>query len=112
MNKLACFCIVLALGFVNAHAQKFQVTSPKAKPGVAQKKGPALGTPAAKKASSEIMERKVFYSGFLVELAKSEKPLQVVNLRAPLNPKRDLENVVVEPRTGRVLGFRLLSLDF
>ncbi len=112
MNKLACFCIVLALGFVQAQGQKFQAASSKAKPRVAQQKGPVVRTPAVKKAASEIMERKVFYSGFLVELAKSGKPLQVVNWRAPLNPKRDLENLVVEPRTGRVLGFRLFSLDF
>lgn len=112
MNKLACLCIVVALGFVNAQAQKFQATSPKAKPAAAQKKVPVLQPPPAKKAPSEIMERKVFYSGFLVEVAKGNKPLQVVNWRSPVNPKRDLENLVVEPRTGRALGFRLFSLDF
>jgi hypothetical protein len=52
------------------------------------------------------------YSGFLKDLASTNQPFRMISLRQPLDPKKDGENISRDPATGRVMGLKLLSIDF
>jgi hypothetical protein len=57
-------------------------------------------------------EKLVTYSGFLVVVARTNQPGKLLNLRKPLDPIHDAENLRFDMRTGRPNGFRLFSIDF
>ena len=60
----------------------------------------------------KIYKQKLKASGALVELARVKKPGKELSLRNPADPEKDGQNLVTEPKTGRVIGFRLFSLSF
>jgi hypothetical protein len=64
-------------------------------------------SPAAKRP-----EQLVRPDGFLVELSRTNRPLRMLSLRQRADPKRDMRNLVHDPATGRIVGFRLLSFEF
>jgi hypothetical protein len=57
-------------------------------------------------------EKLVTYSGFLVVVARTNQPGKLLNLRKPLDPLHDAENLRFDMRTGRPNSFRLFSIDF
>jgi hypothetical protein len=57
-------------------------------------------------------EKLVTYSGFLVVVARTNQPGKLLNLRKPLDPIHDAENLRFDMRTGRPNSFRLFSIDF
>ena len=57
-------------------------------------------------------EKLVTYSGFLVVVARTNQPGKLLNLRKPLDPVHDAENLRFDMRTGRPNSFRLFSIDF
>ncbi len=107
MKTLLPLLLFLACYSVNAQ-QQVQTSTTKSGQ---EKKGPALQSPARPK--KPLPEQPViFYSGFLVDVARAEKPLKLLSLRAPLDPKRDGENVIRLPASNRPAGFKLFSIDF
>ena len=52
------------------------------------------------------------YSGFLADAARTNQPFRMMSLRQPLDPKQDGENIVRDPVTQRVMGLKLISVDF
>ena len=66
---------------------------------------PALHPPPTKFGGA-----RVTYGGFFVDLAKTEKPLKALDLRAPIKPYDD--NLYTDPQSGKVRGFVLFSIKF
>jgi len=93
-----------------ARAQALQVESPKLV--VEKPKQIELMAPARPKPTTELLRKPVTYSGFLVDLVQTNNPKKLLSLRNPADPKRDLQNVSYDPANGRVMGFRLFSIDF
>jgi hypothetical protein len=82
--------------------------------GKSEKKGAELMTTTVPlpKVSGKAEESRVTYGGLLVDLAKAEKPVNVVSLRTPANPNKDSENLSTDPQTGKARGFVLFSIKF
>jgi len=57
-------------------------------------------------------EQVVRYSGFFTDLSRTNQPLKFLNLRQPLDPIHDTENLHPDMRPGRLNAFRLFSIDF
>ncbi len=71
-----------------------------------------LTTPTRPKPSADLLRKPVTYSGFLVDLVQTNSPRRLLSLRNPSDPKRDAQNLSYDPVTGRVMGFKLFSIDF
>jgi hypothetical protein len=61
---------------------------------------------------NEIKLDGVSYSGILVQLTKTDNPLQLINPAAPAEYGSPEDNVVRDPITGRVSGLKLFSISF
>ena len=64
------------------------------------------------KSGSKTGLKKVAYGGFLTDLARAEKLLQVVNPFSTARALPTAENLNIDPRTGKAEGFKLLSIKF
>src|SRR5437870_13231870 len=100
----------LACSISLARAQALQ--SEMQKPIADKTKQTEITTPTRPKLTSDLLQKQVTYSGFLVDLAKTNTPGRLLSLRKPTDPKRDAQNISYDPMTGRVIGFKLLSIDF
>ena len=60
---------------------------------------------------NEIKGGRVTYSGIFVELAKTDKPLELINPAAPPEYGSSEDNVVRDPQNGRE-GLKLFSIQF
>ncbi len=69
---------------------------------IQRKKSPVPGVP----------DRVLYISGFLIEISKADRPLNFLSLRQPIREKEDLSNLLTDVKTGRPIGFKLISLDF
>ena len=69
----------------------------------------AAGSPSAAKPPRPL---RIIKSGLLVDLARSNYPAQMFSLRVPYRPKEEMENLSIEPRTGRIRGWILFALKF
>lgn len=65
-----------------------------------------------KRVKKALEESPVTYSGFLVELSRSEKKSRFLSLRQPADSKNDYKYVHFDEKTSRPKGFTLFSLDF
>ena len=61
---------------------------------------------------NEIAGKRFSFSGILVELAKVDHPLQLLNPVAPTEYGIGEDNVVRDPITGKVTGLKFLSIQF
>lgn len=52
------------------------------------------------------------YSGILVELEKTDKPLELINPWAPDEYGSPEDNLARDADTGQVLGWKLFSIEF
>ena len=93
-----------------AHAQALQ--SQPQKPASEKPKQTQLIAPARPKPAADLLRQPVTYSGFLVDLVQTNNPRRLLSLRNPSDPKRDAQNISSDPVTGRVIGFKLFSIDF
>lgn len=57
------------------------------------------------------LQRRVTYGGFLADLSKTDRP-KLLNLRAPVTPHRDRQNLYVDPDTGRPRGIVFFAIRF
>ena len=60
---------------------------------------------------NEIKRGHVTYSGILVELAKTDRPFELINPAAPAKYGSGEDNVVRDPNTGRE-GLKFFSIGF
>lgn len=61
---------------------------------------------------NEIKGKNTSYSGILVQLVKTDNPLQLVNPFAPARYGSGQDNLVRSPLTGRATGLKFLSFSF
>jgi hypothetical protein len=62
--------------------------------------------------SNQIVGERFTLSGIAVQAIKAENPLQLLNPIAPQKYGSGRDNVTREPRTGRVNGLRIFSIEF
>ena len=60
----------------------------------------------------KIVGRRAAYGGIVVQAIKADAPLQLLNPAAPEEYGNGEESVMREPKTGRVNGLRILSIEF
>ena len=60
---------------------------------------------------NEIRLNRVTYDGIFVHFARRENPLQLINPVAP-PPYTSLDNLVLDPMTGRGTGLKFFSISF
>jgi hypothetical protein len=101
---------ILVCSLHPAFGQAVQIEAPKQ---VQEKStGNLLAAPVRAKSAIDPLEKKWAYSGFLVDLTSTNRPLHFLSLRKPSDPKKDAQNLSYDPMTGRAVGFRLFSIDF
>ncbi len=61
---------------------------------------------------NEIVKGNVTYSGIVVQLLKTGKPLQLINPAAPAKYGSGEDNVLWNPTSGKVSGWKLFSIGF
>ena len=61
---------------------------------------------------NEIRKDGVTYSGILVELSKTDKPLELINPLAPPEYGSAEDNTARNPFDGEVSGLKLFSIQF
>ena len=61
---------------------------------------------------NEVKVNGLTYSGILVELVKTDQPLQLINPAAPPAFGSSEDNLVRDPISDRVLGLKLFSIQF
>src|SRR6266567_736579 len=64
------------------------------------------------KNKNKIVGRRAAYSGIVVQAIKADHPLQLWNPAAPEEYGNGEESVLREPKTGRVNGLRIFSIEF
>ncbi len=64
------------------------------------------------KNKNKIVGRRAAYSGIVVQAIKADNPLQLVNPAAPEEYGNGEASVTREPKTGRVNGLRIFSIEF
>src|SRR4051812_33958424 len=104
-SSLLVMAILIYPSTISAQEQQ-QLQSPK---GRAQSPAstPGLTAPTVPKkpAPEELLKPKLVYSGFVVELSRTDKPLKLLSLRKPVDLKHDADNLYLHPRTGQPIGF-------
>jgi hypothetical protein len=63
-------------------------------------------------AANSIAGRKVVYSGIAVQVSKAKQPLQLINPLAPAQYGSGHENLDRDLITGKVTGFKIISISF
>jgi hypothetical protein len=61
---------------------------------------------------NEIARGRFLYSGIAVELLKKRNPLQLINPIAPPEYGSPDDNIVRDPPSGKVRGFKLFAIRF
>ena len=71
-------------------------------------------TPIAQpeKNMNKIVGRRATYSGIVVQVIKADNPMQLLNPAAPEEYWNGQSNVTREPKTERVSGLKIFSIDF
>lgn len=72
---------------------------------------PTLHSPQPLKAN-EVKVNGRTYSGILVELTKTDKPLELINPWAPAEYGSPEDNTVRDSDTGQIPGWKLFSIEF
>jgi len=62
--------------------------------------------------NNKIVGRRVTYRGIVVQAIKADNPLQLLNPAAPEKYGNGEESVTREPKTARVNGLKLFSIEF
>lgn len=60
----------------------------------------------------QLIRRTMDYDGAIPQARRSRNPLQLINPFAPANYGSGLNNVVVDPRTGRAEGISIFTARF
>src|ERR1051326_1787002 len=81
--------------------------APPRKP--AEQKRPAV---IHSKPKSEILGIPVVYGGYLTDVARAEKKRPLFNLKTPIDPIKDMENLSTYPGTDKINGVILFSIKF
>jgi len=64
------------------------------------------------KPANELWGKSVFYRGYLMDLLRSDQKRELFDLRAPVDPSKDLENLIFYPGTETVRAVVLFRIKF
>jgi len=113
MKRLVLFFPILVLGALSALADDPKgaqlLMESHAAPKATEEKRPAV-TPTTPK--SEILGKPVVYGGYLTDVFRAEKKRPFFNLRTPIDPAKDSENLSTYPGTDKINGIVLFSIKF
>ena len=60
-----------------------------------------------------VEKKRLEFEGFLSDLVSANKTIKVFDLTAPVtDPAKEKDRVVVDERSGRTIGFKLLTIRF
>jgi hypothetical protein len=113
MKKFTLLFALLALSALTAYGQEAKggqvlVESQAPKKEKEEKKTPL--TPP--KPTSEILGKPIVYGGYFTDLVRAEKKRALFDLKAPLDPQKDSENLLYYPGTEKVDVVVLFSIKF
>jgi hypothetical protein len=101
---LAVLCGILA----SVHGQDSEVKMKLSAPGGKKK---TVITQSAKPKTLE-EQKQIEFEGFLVGLLSTNKLTKVLDFKAPVDPVKEEERVVVDKNDGRTIGFKLFTIRF
>ena len=64
------------------------------------------------KMTNAVLGKPVIYGGYFTDFVRAEKKRALFDLRTPLDPEKDLENLFFYPGTQQVQGISLFSIKF
>jgi hypothetical protein len=113
MKKMTLLLVVLGLSALSTYGQDAKggqvlAESNVSKKATEEKKTP-LKLPTPK---SEILGKPVVYGGYFTDFVRAERKRALFDLRTPLDPKKDLENVSFYPGTDTVQAIVLFRIKF
>ncbi len=103
--------LVLALAALAANAQT-ESTTPALESQLTQHISREISRFSIEAKANEITSGHVTYSGIAVELLKTHNPLQLINPAAPAKYGSPEDNVMRDPISGRVSGWKIFSMRF
>jgi hypothetical protein len=103
--------LVLALAALTANA-KSESTTPALESHLTAHLDREISLSAMEAKPNEIVSGHTTYSGIAVELLKTRNPLQLVNPAAPAKYGSPEDNVLRDPISGRVSGWKIFSIGF
>ena len=103
--------LVLALAALAANAQT-ESTTPVLESQLTQHISREISRFSIEAKANEIASGQVTYSGIAVELLKTRNPLQLINPAAPAKYGAPEDNVLRDPISGRVSGWKIFSIGF
>jgi hypothetical protein len=110
MKKMILLLFLLGWSVLATRGQEAKGSPPPLeshpKMGKDEKKAPST----IAKPVSQILGKEVVFGGYLVDLAKSERKRAFFDLKAPLDPKKDIENLIFYPGTEHVEAVILFSI--
>jgi hypothetical protein len=113
MRRLISIFAFLGFATLTAAAQQTNgapaTTTPQATAKPHEEKTLILTPP---KTTNAVLAKPVIYGGFFTELIRAESKRAFFDLRTPLDPQKDLENVLFYPGTQQVQGIILVSIKF
>lgn len=112
MKILSNLLPLLLLATFSLHSQEELATESKPTEKPAPEKKEVVLQDKPVQAATTLEKRPITYSGFFVELSRAEDKKQLLSLRKPNDPQRDLKNLYRDERTNRPKGFVLFALDF
>jgi hypothetical protein len=112
MKKPMLFLCLLGLSALATYGQNTKggqalLESQPVKKEKEEKKVPA---PTAPKSTNEILGKRVEFGGYFTDLFKADNKRALFDLKTPLDPKKDLENLSFYPRTEHVQAVILFSI--
>ncbi|MEW6161270.1 MAG: hypothetical protein AB1813_27900 [Verrucomicrobiota bacterium] len=111
MKTLVLFSLVLSLTALRAQDLQTQ-SGPSTPQAQTEKKPEQKIVIAPKKVTGTVLGRPVVYSGFLVEMARSEGPLKLVDPRAAGKFSTETPNLYYDIGSRKPKGFVLFAINF
>jgi hypothetical protein len=115
MKTMIALCAVLALPILSLLGEDpkgGQALLELQSPPRAQKEEKKAQVNPSKGSTNEIFGTRVFYGGYFTEFLKAERKRPLFNLKTPLNPAKDIENLWFQPGTDKIQGVVLFSIKF
>ena len=110
MKKMILLVAVLTLPNWSSWAQTNQAEIPKQN--VVTSQSTATIPIAPPRGTNQIVRKQITYSGALVQLYKTDSPLQLISPFAPASYGSGHANLSIDPVTRKPGGIALLSINF
>lgn len=112
MRKPTLFLLLLGLSALTTYGQAVKGGQAllESQPVKKEKEGQKVPPPTPPKPTTEILGKRVEYGGYFTDLFKADSKRALFNLKTPLDPRKDLENLSFYSRTPQVQAVILFSI--